>query len=376
MWVFVFHISFNTLWSLTYFFAHLYVIFSFSIILYCIPVVQNLANSGRTNKLKNFEFITGFDIQWLLLTAVALLVLITASWTGPIVFAWFGNLIFATFQLKITYLMLAIFTFVFIVYNSSLYYSSKEVFDFVIICFNFMLWLLLLFYSNNLLTLIFFIEILSTLIFVALVTSTFSNVFFYNNLNLNHYNYFSQNNSFFFIQTLLNFFWISLISSLNLFLFLILFYSKFLTLDWNIIEFILNYLLLSNSFKDYLTIALVWFNLIFCFFLKCGIAPFFFWKPTFFRGMDFKLLFFYIVFFYFFFFIFFAYFFLIYVNDLFFSFLFLNITIFLIGFIFLFLIIFESFYFKSFLAVSSILNSLFVFLTLNSTSVSNFIFMI
>jgi hypothetical protein len=86
-------------------------------------------------------------------------------------------------------------------------------------------------FTNDIFNLYVFIEILSTLITLLLITSTFSTTYFYNNLNLNLHNYFNNTTPFFFVQMLMYFFWISLISSLNLFFFLILFYIKFLTFD-------------------------------------------------------------------------------------------------------------------------------------------------
>jgi hypothetical protein len=121
-------------------------------------------------------------------------------------------------------------------------------------------------------------------------------------------------------------------------------------------------------------IVFVWFNFLFCIFLKCGLVPFYFWKPVFFKGIPFHALFFYIFFFYFFLFLYFIYFFLIYMNDIFFFFIYVNIIILIIGFFVLLFILCEAYYIKAFLALSSILNTLFVFLALNSINISDFFF--
>ena len=75
------------------------------------------------------------------------------------------------------------------------------------------------------------------------------------------------------------------------------------TFDWYLIENIFIYFINVSSIKEILTFSLIWFIFIFCIFLKCGIAPFFFLKPVFFKGLPIYTLLFYITYFYFFFFI-------------------------------------------------------------------------
>ncbi len=370
----MFFISFSCLWSFSYFFIYIYTIVIFSIILYLIPSLKDIISYNKFKKNTNFEYLTGFDLFWLFLTPFFIFLIINFSWSSLIISAWFGNLIFSSFQYKISFLVLFIFYVVLNIYLTSFYFSSKEIYDYFITCFNFFFWVLFLFSSNTIFTFIFFIEILSTLIMLLLITSSFSTTYFYNNLNLNLHNYFNNTTPFFFIQMLIYFFWISLISSLNLFFFLILFYLKFLTFDWFIVEFIFFYIINLSNFKDFFFIFFVWFNLIFSIFLKCGLVPFYFWKPIFFKGMPLHSLLFYILFFYFFIFLFFIYFFLIYLNDIFYFFISINILILLIGFFILLFILCEAYYLKAFLAMSSILNTLFVFLTFNSTNLIDFIF--
>jgi hypothetical protein len=368
----MFLISFSLLWSLNYFFLLLYNIFIISTIFYLIPSIKEITLITKFKKFNNFDYLTGFDIYWLALTPLIIFFLMNMFWSGPILTTWFGNLIFSSFQYKINFLILTFFLFILMLYCTSFYFSSKETFDFFIVCFNFFFWIYFLFYANSLFTVIFFIEILSTLIFLLLITSSFSTTYFYNNLNLNLYNYFNTNTPFFFLQMLMYFFWISLISSLNLFFFLILFYIKFLTFDWFFFEFIFFYVINLSQLKDIFFIFFIWFNLLFCIFLKCGLVPFYFWKPIFFKGIPTHALFFYIFFFYFFIFIFFIYFFLIYVNEIFFFFLNINMCLLIIGFFMLLSILCEAYYLKAFFALSSILNSLFVFLTLNGINIIDF----
>lgn len=370
----MFFIQSSILWSLNYFLLFTYIIIIFSLIIYFLPSIKDIINYNKFKKNNNFEYLTGFDLYWILITPLILLFFISFSWSTYSISAWFGNIIFTPFQYKINFLIFFIFYLILTIYSTSFYFSSKEIYDYFITCFNFFYWILFLFSANTIFTVIFFIEILSTLIFLLLITSTFSSTYFFNNLNLNAHTYFSNTMPFFFIQMLMYFFWISLISSLNLFFFLILFYLKFLTLDWFLFEFIFFYIVNLSQIKDIFFIIFVWFNLLFSIFLKCGLVPFYFWKPIFFKGIPLHALMFYIIFFYFFIFLFFLYFFLIYLNEIFFFFIGINICLLILGFFILLFILCEAYYLKAFLAMSSILNTLFVFLSLNSTNLIDFSF--
>ncbi len=372
----MFFINFQILWSFSYFFLSLYLIVFFSIILFLIPSLNEIIAYSKFKKINNFYYLTGFDLYWLVLTPLVLFLIINLAWSGPTVSAWFGNLIFSSFQQKLSSLIIFFFYLTITLYCTSFYFSSKEIYDYLIVCFNFFFWTYFLFFSNTFFSFIFFIEILSTLIFLLLSNASFSTTYYFNNINLNLHNYFNQTTPFFFIQSLMYFFWISLISSLNLFFFLILFYLKFLTFDWFFFEFIFFYIINTGNFKEIAFIVFIWFNLIFSIFLKCGLAPLFFWKPLFFRGIPIHALLFYIIFYYFFILFFFIYFFLIYLNDLFYFFLGINIVILLLGFLIILSILCESYYIKTFLALSSVLNTLFIFLALNGTNVADFFFII
>lgn len=357
-------------WSLTYMFLFIYLTFVFSLVLYLVSSVKEFTNNTL------FNYISGADVVWVVLTPLLLTTLVNFSWTSPVLTAWFGHILFSAFQQKITYFIIIFFTLVWLSYSSSFYYSSQEVYDYTIVTYSFFLWTTFLFYSNNLFTVIFFIEILSTLITLLLITSVFSSTYFYNNLSLTNHSYFNQSTPFAFLQTLMFFFWISLVSSLNLFIFLTLFYLKFLTFDWFTLESIFSYVIAVSDLKSIFYISLVWFNFLFCIFIKCGLVPFYFWKPVFFKGLPLHALFFYIFFYYFFIFYFFIYFFVVYLNELFYFNIFVNLIMLTSGLLFLVFIICESYYLKAFLAMSSILNTLFVFLAMSSYSCTDYIFIL
>lgn len=365
-----------SMWSLVYFFLFFYTLLIFSAILYLVSNIREFTNYTAFPNSTLFTYIPGLDILSILVTPLLVVFFINFSWTSPVLTVWFGHLIFSSFQLKVTYLVTWTFLFVWVSYASSFYYSSQEIFDYTIVTYSFFLWMTFLFYSNNIFTVIFFIEILSALITLLLITSVFSSTYFYNNLSLTSHSYFNQSTPFSFLQTLMFFFWISLVASLNLFVFLTLFYLKFLTFDWFTLEAVFSYVVAVSDLKSIFFTSLTWFSFLFCIFLKCGLVPFYFWKPIFFKGIPLHALFFYIVFFYFFIFYFFIYFFLVYLNELFYFNLFINLVMLTCGLIFLVFIICESYYIKSFLAMSSILNTLFIFLAMSGSSVSDYLFLL
>ena len=366
--------TFSSIWSLNYFFLLFYILLVFSATLYLVSNIKEFTSYNSFANTTSFTYVSGFDLLPTLATPLFLIAFVNFSWIGSDLLSWFGHLIFAGFQIKITYYTLIVFYLIWLAYLTSFYYTSQEVYDYTIISYSFFIWTLFLFYANNIMTVIFFIEILSTLIMLIIVTSTFSSTYFYNNLNLDHHNYFNQTLPTSFLQTIMFFFWISLVSSLNLFIFLTLFYLKFFSLDWATIEVVFYYVVLVSDLKYVFSISLTWLTFLFCIFLKCGLVPFYFWKPIFFKGIPLHVLFFYITFFYFFLFLFFTYFFVVYLGELFYYNLFLNAIILTLGLVILIFIICESFYIKAFLAMSSILNTLFVFLALNSYCIIDWVF--
>lgn len=361
-----FFLSSATIWTVTYFFLYLYLIFVFSVLLYLIANLREYLNFNNFNNFNSFVYLTGFDLWIFISLPLFLFLMLNWSWSGSVVMAWFGHIIFSNLQFKINYLFILFFFLILFSYSSVFYYSSNEIYDYLITIYNFFFWLNILFYSNNIFTFIFFIELISTLITLLLITSVFSSLYFYNNISLTTNNYFNNSTPFSFLQTLLFLFWISLISSLNLFVFLTLMYIKFLTFNWFLLESIFSYVLMNQSFKSIFFISLMWFNFMFCIFLKCGVVPFYFWKPTFFKGLPIHTLMFYILFFYFFIFNYLILFFLIYLNDLFYFNSLVNLIILFFGLFLLLMIILESFYIKAFLAISSILNTFLMFLAMST----------
>lgn len=368
-----FNVTFSTLWSICYFWTIFYVLGVFIAIIYLLSNIKNFFNLTTASTNSNFTYLSGYDLYWFLMTPVLLVVLINLSWSGPSLLPWFGHLTFAPFQYKITYLTAFFFFLLWTTYVTSFHFASKEVYDYTIVTYSLFMWTTLLFYTNNLFTTLFFIELLSTLIMLLVISSTFSTTSYYNNQDLSQNNFFTHTTPYSFLHGIIFFFWISLIGSLSLFLFLILFFTKFLTFDWFLCELVFHFILFEGEVREVMFVLVVWFLLLFCIFLKCGLPPFFFWKPVFFKGLPLHTLFFYVFFFYFFVYLFFIYFFLMYISDLFYYLISIHVLLLTIGLLTITATLLESYYIKTFIAMSSILNSMFVFLAIAGISTTEFI---
>lgn len=331
------------------------------------PVLTNPVKNVASKCRSEFTWINSADFVYVVLTPLFCIALSVLVWVSPSTSAWFGHLVITGFQTKMALLILVNFVLVMTVLLYSSYFTSREIYDYIITLINFFYWTTLLFFSNSIFTTIFIIEVISALIFLLLITSTFSTTFFYRNTDLTFGHLFQQSTPFSYLQSILYFFWVSLISSLNLFLFCLLFYLKLFTFDWYLMEHVFLHLTSVASLKDLVTLGFTWFVLMFCLFLKCGIAPLYIWKPTFFKGIPFYTIFFYICFFYFVLFLFVIHLLTTYFSEIFYFYTYVTVLFLLLGLVMLLFIICESYYLKAFLAMSSILNSLFVILALSST---------
>jgi len=359
-----------------FFFNISYVILILIITLYLLPIINNFTYHLNTARKTHFHFINSLNVLWILLPIFITIQVINLIWVAPTVTVWFGHLVFNKFQNKFIFFILT-FSFLYLtVFTTTTYFTSRDIYDYLITLILFIYWTLLLFLSNTFFTVIFIIEVLGSLIFLLLITSTFSNTFFYRNLNFNYGHLFQQSLPYNMLQSLLFLFWVSLVSSLNLFLFLLTFYLKILTFDWYLIEYIFIYFISISSVKDIYALSVSWFIILFSIFLKCGITPFYVWKPVFFKGIPLYTLFFYISFFYFFIFLFMIHFLVLYFSSIFYFYLLVFWIFILLGVIILLCIICESYYLKIFLAISSILNSLIVFMSIATINYSDYMFIL
>jgi hypothetical protein len=225
---------------------------------------------------------------------------------------------------------------------------------------------LYLFTSNNLFTVIFFFEVLSATTFLLLVTSNFSTIFTYKLTDFSNKNFFNLNFSKFYVNSLLYFFWISLIGSLFLFLFLTFFLINFFSFDFFFIEYVTLFILTSSTQATFVKGLIIWAGIVLTFFVKTGLAPFFFWKPVFFKGVSFYFIFFYTFVYYTGVLLFLTMFFIVYLNDLFIYFSSFMVILVTTSLFFFLTLLTEATYTKAFFAFSSILNTLLIFFTLTS----------
>lgn len=361
-------LSFSGIWCLSYFFVLFYIILVFSVGVYLLPNSPMFSTIFKLKNNNNYLHISSVSLFKFLITPLIVAFILNSSWTGPSISAWFGHISFSSLQCNITYFIILSFFIILYTYSLNLIFNSKEVFDFIIVIYSSCLWTILLFYANNIFTVIFFIETLSVLTTLVLITSSFSSAYFYNTNSFTNTTYFSSQTPNTFLMTLTFFFWTSLVSSLLLFVFLIFFYTKFLTFEFVLIESLFNYIISISTFKQVLTTLFITFIIILVTFFKCGVVPLYIWKPVFFKGMSLQVIFFYICFFYYFLLLFFIHFLTVYLNDLTYYNSLLFVLMSVIGMLTLFTILIESFYIKAFLAMSSILNTLIVFLAISSFS--------
>ena len=366
----------NPAWSILYFSYSLYLLFFFSALLYLVPNMSTYTQAANVNSTSSFESVDGTNLLKLLLTPLFLILTLHFAWSGPTVTAWFGHITFSTFQYKMTPLLFVLFASYLTVVAANTHYSTTQAYDFTSTLFHFVTWVWMLFFSNNLFTFIFFLELLSALVMLLLITSTFSSAHLYNTLQYSSASYFQTSTPTAFLQTLLMFFWTTLVASLVLFTFTMVFYLQFLTFDWNITSALFNFLISTSSLKAVFTLAFTWLLMLLCVFLKCGIVPFYLWKPAFFRGMTLLSLFFYVYVYYFAIFFYFIYVIFFQLNELFAFNIYIIIILILMGTLLMGSILFESLYLKAFLALSSILNSLLIFYALCSLQAVDLIFVI
>ena len=342
---------------MTYFSYIVYTFFSVSATLYVLSNLPSYVAINNFNTNAPFTSYSGTDLLKLVLTPIFLILLIHSTWAGPSLTAWFGHLVFSSFQFKLTYVLHLFFITYLIVLLSTHHASSLNFFDFVTTVLNFFMWVWILSFSSNVFTFIFFLELLSAAVTLLLVTSTFSSYHFYNNVSFASHSYFQISTPTAYLQTLMFFFWITLFASLALFLFLITFYLKFFTFDFSLVSSVFSFLVVTSSLKSLFSISLTWFMFLAAVAIKCGLLPFYLWKPSFFKGMTMISLFFYIYVYYFTVLFMFLYVIGNYFHELFVFYLSFTLVLTILATVGLVSIVFESFYFKAFLALSSIFNS-------------------
>ena len=137
----------SNIWSISFFFTLTYITFIFSTITYFLP---NLNNNNNTIKNKsNFYFISTYETIYFLVSPILSVLIIINLWSSNNTSSWFGHIVYTSFQYKMSLFILLTFIVLIYLYSSVTYISSKEIYDFIITIFNFMYWIMVLFFTNS-----------------------------------------------------------------------------------------------------------------------------------------------------------------------------------------------------------------------------------
>lgn len=281
---------------------------------------------------------------------------------------------FCLSQLYVTPYHIKYFNFIFNLFFLALFFFKfgllKTTLNFINEIFFLSCWLLWIFFwitlVNNLLIYVFFLEILSILLIVLLLYSylvvNYTGRASTGGLKLFNLQYTTK---FLFFQAVLFFLWSSAVSMLLLFWSSVYLLHICFTLDFSV----LNLLFLFETFYSNYNQTLIYYNFYFIYFiffisilLKTAIVPMHIWLITFYKNLPILSIFFYLTLYYIYF--------IIIIFNLLFNYLFVFSAIWQFSFLTLlilnfFIFIFnvnEAYTFRSFIAISSILNLLLLFL--------------
>ena len=362
------YITVAQLWTLTIFSHLTYIIFLTSVIVYSLPVISQWRERlGFRRNTKMFEFVSPIALLWVKLTLITTLLVSNTLWIMPATTAWFGHIAISSFSWKMYFIVTVSYVAVMLVQSYTLYLSGRIVYDSFLANLQFLYWSVLLFFVNTLYAALFILEVLSSLVFVMIISSTYSTSYAYRNTNLSFGHSFHLNTPHTHLQSLLYYFWVSMVAALSLFLTCLYLHITLLTTDWFLLETVLHHTLVLGSTHEILSGGFVLFLLLVCLFLKCGIVPLFYWKPTFFRGLSYGALFFYVTFFYLFVFLFTIHLLTSNMADIVSYYPAVLLILVVAGLTTLLFILCEAYYIKPFLAMSSTLNSLLVLIAIAST---------
>ena len=373
------YLSSSVIFIFLYFFSFFNIWMSFALLIFILQLLPNFYfNSSMKNRLNSYWFlISTSSIYRLVLVTLLLLTLLIFSFSSTELTFIYSAFVYTDFQFKYLIFNSFFFLLIFTSLLSSSFLSGQNVFEFFFFVINLNIWLISLVFANNLLIFIFSVEILSTINFVLFVLSIFNQTTFYNLNDMDDFKYFNNTNPSLYLQTLIYMYWVGLIGSLLLFIFLVFFYKLTLTLDFYLLIYLYEWYFFNLDFSTFWFInsSITWIIFLVIIFLKCAIFPFFFWKPSLFKGIPLHVIQVYITLYFFSLFLYLNYFLFIYLPSIFYFFIFELYLILFIGLIFLTLSILDSYFFKTFFALSSSINTLFIFmLTVSWTSESYLLF--
>nr|YP_010411964.1 Ymf65 [Tetrahymena rostrata]QBI37934.1 Ymf65 [Tetrahymena rostrata]URP31124.1 Ymf65 [Tetrahymena rostrata] len=259
---------------------------------------------------------------------------------------------------KINNYLLYLYMLIILINNYFLYITEKHIkisnkysVDFIFSIINITLFIPLIFLANTLFTFFFLIELVSCSIFYKFIVSK---IYFKNkNTNDNYFSIFSKN----YLNVLFYQYWSSFFSSVLIIFSFFFFYTYTGTTEWSIMNFIISSNSQINYNKNYISTIIICIVFIIGFIVKLGIAPIQLYKIEVYKGLPFLSIFFYTTFYFLIFFLFFSLLFIYYLSSLTNFYWIILFIISIIGLFYILSILFDINLFKSFLAYSTIINS-------------------
>lgn len=232
-------------------------------------------------------------LQLIILSLPPLCFLLWSGCSTPILL---GHLFLNTLSIK----LLALFYCIGIIIASSLrrifFFSYRANIDLNAFLSSFIYFAPLLFLSNSLLSFTFIIELITTQIFILIllwdIVNRDVNVSNFSTVNARYRSSYSPLDALFF------FFWTSFIIAVSLFITLSLLVYSYALSDWASFEFIINFILNTTNHTNESSIITLFCSLFVILMIKTALVPFFFWKPSLFNALHIPALFLYIVFFF------------------------------------------------------------------------------
>lgn len=310
-----------------------------------------------SNIIKKSHYST-YTLYFLILIGLLWISLFTVRGVSTTFF--FNQFCVNNFHLKLAniYLIILYLTFglLFILTTNNVNYNNNFVFSIT----NLSLFIVLLFFSNNLLSFLFILEINSILIFYMFLASKYwyKKGLFDKATTLTQLNRVlpKQYLSLLFFQ-----YWVSFFSSILLFFSLANILYFYGSLEFFVLELLNIHIIKCNIISWQNFLQLLWFPLIIGFFLKIGLTPFHLFKIEVYRGLPFVSLLTYTTFYFF---GYFSYFILLFTQYIYCVNLLLNplfLLVMTIGIIYLTFLMFDITALKSFFAYSTIINAFLIF---------------
>lgn len=236
------------------------------------------------------------SIFTLQLVTVVLLPLSLIFWSGCSTPLIFGHLFLNSLSIKLSVIFYCVGLLIIAMIRKIFVYLRRVSVDLNIFLSLFVYFTPLLFFSNSLISFVFIIEFLTTQIFILiLLWDTVNRDLNVSNITIVNSRYRSYQTP---LEALFFFFWTSFIIAVFFFFTLDMLIGIYALSDWAFFEFIVNFTLNATTYTNELPLVFLFSSLFAILMLKTALVPFFFWKPSFFAALHIPALLLYIVFFF------------------------------------------------------------------------------